>query len=398
MKTIYITLIVILSFTVVNAQEVVVTLSGNTSGQGFSVKDNLDNTLFRVRGDGSFGFGTALPLGVFDIIGGTMNSGTAKAINILGQNTNEVSASAFGGDINIKSGWGQTNGGSINIETQKDAGNPSGSENPGTINIKTTTGDVTGGINLITGTASGISGDIKIQTGLTDGFCGDIELQCGNSVSGEQGGNILLIAGGNDASGQAGIVSITSGYGFGSDGGKLDLSAGNSSDASGGDVNITAGNANYGGNGGDIILNPGISSEGVDGTVIINGSGCYSGTWVACSDIRFKQDIKPLHNSIDKIEQLNGVSYELRKDEFPEKNFDDGRQIGLIAQNVEKVFPELVKTDSEGYKAVAYQNMVAVLIEAIKEQQSSIEELKKEVELLKTSMNNKVIEVSSLGN
>jgi hypothetical protein len=134
------------------------------------------------------------------------------------------------------------------------------------------------------------------------------------------------------------------------------------------------------------------------GSVIINGSGTYSGTWTQASDEKFKKNIQPLKNSISKIQQLNGVSYGLRKVKFPEKNFDDGRQIGLIAQNVEKVFPELVKTDSEGYKSVAYQNMVAVLIEAIKEQQSSIEELKKEVELLKTSMNSKSVEVSSLGN
>ena len=51
------------------------------------------------------------------------------------------------------------------------------------------------------------------------------------------------------------------------------------------------------------------------------------------------------------------------------------------------MFPELVKTDAEGYKSVAYQNMVAVLIEAVKEQQKSINELKKEVEKLKSNQN-----------
>ena len=57
-------------------------------------------------------------------------------------------------------------------------------------------------------------------------------------------------------------------------------------------------------------------------------------------------------------------------------------QMGLIAQEVEKVFPEVVLTDNEGYKSIAYSKMVAVLIEAIKEQQEMIEELKLKIETL----------------
>ena len=88
----------------------------------------------------------------------------------------------------------------------------------------------------------------------------------------------------------------------------------------------------------------------------------------------------------------------MKTEEYPEKNFSIEKQIGLIAQDVEKVFPELVVTDSEGYKSVAYQNLVAVLIEAVKEQQKSINQLKKEVELLKSSADKNNIEISSLGN
>ena len=56
-------------------------------------------------------------------------------------------------------------------------------------------------------------------------------------------------------------------------------------------------------------------------------------------------------------------------------HFEEGRQIGLIAQEVEAVFPELVKTDSQGYKAVSYEKLTAVLVEAMKEQQAKISEL-----------------------
>jgi len=372
MKTIYICFSILFSISfLTNAQEVEVTLSGNTTAQGFSVLDNSSNTLFRVRGDGSVGVGTATPAGIFDIIGGTISSGDAKDINIIGQNTEEQFG--LGGSINIKSGWSEVYGGSINIETHPVPG-PFGPDIPGDINIKTGGIDVTGNINIITGGTSGIGGNIKIETGLTDGISGDIELIAGIAFAGEHAGNILLSAGDHSgAVGDAGLISIQSGDGFMSNGGNLDLSAGNSSDANGGDVNIQAGNSTLLGDGGNIILTPG--SGETDGMVIVNGSGTYSGTWTQSSDKRYKKNIEPLGNSIDKIEQLNGVSYELRREEFPEKNFSNRKQIGLIAQNVEKVLPELVLTDSEGYKSVAYQNMVPVLIEAIKEQQDEIKTL-----------------------
>jgi hypothetical protein len=70
------------------------------------------------------------------------------------------------------------------------------------------------------------------------------------------------------------------------------------------------------------------------------------------------------------------VSFNWRKEEFPEMNFGDGRQIGFIAQEVEEVLPEVVHTDSEGYKSVEYSKVVSVLVEAIKEQQKEIDELK----------------------
>jgi hypothetical protein len=62
---------------------------------------------------------------------------------------------------------------------------------------------------------------------------------------------------------------------------------------------------------------------------------------------------------------------------------DSAQQIGFIAQEVEKEFPQLVKTDEKGVKSVAYSNMTPVLLQAIKEQQQQIDELKKEIEKLK---------------
>lgn len=93
------------------------------------------------------------------------------------------------------------------------------------------------------------------------------------------------------------------------------------------------------------------------------------------SDISLKNNIQPLSNSLDKIRQIEGVSFNWK---------ESGEEtIGLIAQNIEKVFPELVSTDDEGLKSVQYGNLVAPLIEAIKEQQNQIEKLQKEIEELK---------------
>ncbi len=80
---------------------------------------------------------------------------------------------------------------------------------------------------------------------------------------------------------------------------------------------------------------------------------------------------------------MQGVRFDWKKDEFKDKNFDSGRQIGLIAQDVEKVLPEIVKTDTEGYKSVAYDKLTAILVEALKEQQNEINELKAEINNLK---------------
>lgn len=90
------------------------------------------------------------------------------------------------------------------------------------------------------------------------------------------------------------------------------------------------------------------------------------------SDIRFKKNINTLQNSLENVLKLEGVSYNWKVEDFPSKNFSDRTEIGVIAQEVEKVYPELVSTDANGYKAVQYSHLVPVLIEAIKEQNQII--------------------------
>ncbi len=84
--------------------------------------------------------------------------------------------------------------------------------------------------------------------------------------------------------------------------------------------------------------------------------------------------------------QMRGVNYYWKQDEFPNKGFSDGKEIGVIAQEVEKIYPELVVTDKDGYKSVQYSHLVPVLIEAIKEQQAIIESQKTEVDELSAEL------------
>ena len=121
----------------------------------------------------------------------------------------------------------------------------------------------------------------------------------------------------------------------------------------------------------------------VTGDVRVNGNGNVTGNWCAASDARLKKNVKNLSGVLQKIKNIYPVAFEWRVDEFPAKKLDEGRQIGIIAQDVEKDFPELVRTDSEGYKALDYNKFTAVLLEAVKEQQKQIEKLEKEIAALK---------------
>ncbi|MFT3981565.1 MAG: tail fiber domain-containing protein [Ferruginibacter sp.] len=114
----------------------------------------------------------------------------------------------------------------------------------------------------------------------------------------------------------------------------------------------------------------------------VNGSIWANGTTYS-SDARFKKNIATLPGALQKIMQLRGVSYEMMAEEYPSRNFTEGRQIGLLAQEVEAVVPEIVSTGDDGYKSVDYAKLVPVLIEAIKTQQEQIVELQKQVEQLK---------------
>ena len=114
------------------------------------------------------------------------------------------------------------------------------------------------------------------------------------------------------------------------------------------------------------------------------GNGIWTAYNVtAYSDIAVKRNLEIIPNALEKVCSINGYTYErtdyIKDDE--DANADDVyRQAGVVAQEIEKVLPEVVSGE-EGNKAVAYGNVVALLIEAIKELKSEVEDLKEQLEV-----------------
>ena len=138
-------------------------------------------------------------------------------------------------------------------------------------------------------------------------------------------------------------------------------------------------------------------------TFYVFGNGeVYTNNLLITSDISTKREIKTIESSLDKVMQLRGVTFEsefdlkdnLELSDFVAENEQTNmtqklvtqmnsersrKHMGVVAQEVEEVVPEVVRTTLNGTKAVAYTELVGLLIEAIKEQQSQIEELKAQV-------------------
>ncbi len=118
-----------------------------------------------------------------------------------------------------------------------------------------------------------------------------------------------------------------------------------------------------------------ITLDGYSGNITI------SGTLSQSSDVRLKKDINPLSNALSNLEKLRGVSYYWKTD-----GTKTDAQIGMIAQEVELVYPEFVKTKEDGFKTLNYSQMVAVLVEAMKEMNSKIKILETENNELKVRL------------
>ncbi len=154
----------------------------------------------------------------------------------------------------------------------------------------------------------------------------------------------------------------------------------------------------------------GTSTPGQKLDIIAGNGRVQTGyNWLTNSDIRYKKNISFLSGCLEKVLAMKGVSFDLKNDSLNVGT--ERKNIGFIAQELEKVVPEVVFTGSDGYKSVAYDKITAVLTEAIKEQQKQIEcqqkqinsinlenqQLRSELDELKTLVNPLVANQTSKG-
>ncbi len=95
----------------------------------------------------------------------------------------------------------------------------------------------------------------------------------------------------------------------------------------------------------------------------------FAGANLLTSDARFKTNITPVADALALVQRLQGVNFDWNRAAFPTRGFSSRPQIGVLAQQVETVLPQLVDTDAEGYKSVNYTGFIPVLIEGMKAQQ-----------------------------
>jgi len=130
--------------------------------------------------------------------------------------------------------------------------------------------------------------------------------------------------------------------------------------------------------GGGLVLGGGFSAAGA-----ITATGDI--TAFSTSDKRLKTNISQIQDSLNKVNSINGITFDWNEEgqksrQSEEEVFGNRREAGVIAQEIEEVLPEVVVTRKDGYKAVRYEKLVPLLIEAIKELTAKVEMLESKVE------------------
>ena len=106
-----------------------------------------------------------------------------------------------------------------------------------------------------------------------------------------------------------------------------------------------------------------------------DGSAARANAWATWSDLRLKKDLQVIPDALKKINEISGYYFYWQQG-------NAGRQVGLIAQEIEKILPEMVYTDDKGYKSLDNSKITALLIQGMKEQQKIIDLLQKKIDKL----------------
>jgi len=351
--------------------------TGSTYGCG--------GTLYLCGGNGRT---TSNPAGKMSTIGGGVVVRAGCACGLCGATPDKYIA---GGSISLSAGNGYaTSGGSSGGEITFYAGCALGTS---------TTSNCGGSVCIIGGDGYSCAGNIQLWSG--DALCygkGGCVNICGGCSKQCCGGNVCINGGiGSCSTNFGGHINIVGGCGCcGASGGEINICAGSGTTSVNGNVNVYAG--------GDLVFKAFSNTNNGYAALYYNnlaklctvtngiclGTNCGLGVdWIATSDCRLKTNIIPISNALSVVTQLCGVCYKLCDD------CDNENRIGLLAQEVLPILPEIVshsQPSEEDLKygitdeklGLKYDKLTAVLIEAIKEQQVQINELKLEIEKIKT--------------
>lgn len=272
--------------------------------------------------------------------GGFFVDGTAKGINGSG---NFIGGSITGAsDANVSNwdtayGWGNhANGDYVTAEALGEYGFLTSETDSQTLSISGTTLSLTNGGSVTLPTSTGPAGSDGSNG--TDGADGD-------SVTGVSLVNYELIV---EIEGtEVNLGNVRGAAGSNGTNGSNGSNGTDGADGADGDANL------------DNLSNNGNN---------LSGTFTATGDLIAYSDARVKENVETIPNALEKVSALRGVNFN--------KIGEEKRSTGVIAQEVAEVFPEVVHETEEGMLAVAYGNITGLLIEAIKEQQKQIEELK----------------------
>ena len=307
-----------------------------------AINGNSGNVTFN---QGYVGIGTASPAQKLEVLGNIRATGGASNASLIFKtdaSSNTTAITSFVADARF--GFINTTGGeSLSILNSGNVG--IGKTTPATLLEigNNSTAGVTGKGHLVINGTNAQSDGIYFNRNVSNEY-GWVNMQGGSLRMGSRGGastngyiqfvqydgTTLSVAMELDSSGNMGIGTATHTS-------KLDVY---------GDIRVGTSGSN------------GCLSR-YDGTVLVGSCS---------SDIRLKKNVESISNILGKFTQLNPVTYEWRADEFPQKHFGTNRVYGLIADEVQTLFPELVATDKDGYKTLDYGvalNMLA--ISAIKE-------------------------------
>ena len=141
-------------------------------------------------------------------------------------------------------------------------------------------------------------------------------------------------------------------------------------------------------NGDRVSIQNGTGNVGIGTTspgsykLYVNGEAYCTGSWNT-SDARLKTGLEPIGDALSMVAKLRGLSFLWRTADYPDRGFPAGRHYGLVAQEVEQVLPEVVKEGADGEKAVAYSELIPVLVESIKELKAESDGLRAASEALR---------------